>query len=99
MDKTTTSHPTMGTSIATSWRNVSGSPEHGTPVARHSVSMVESAFQAHRTQIPERLGHKGAVQAHHVYPNSPEASQTGSRVYTVPSKTGLRDFWAKRVER
>jgi len=96
-DKTITTHPIMGTSVARDWRNISGNPLRGEEITRHSgASMVEAAFASYRKPIPERLGHKGAIQARIVYPNVPEASKTGRNVRLLPPRTGLRDFWDKR---
>ncbi|MFD9947205.1 MULTISPECIES: hypothetical protein [Nonomuraea] len=95
-DKTTTTFPTMGTQASTF---VNRSAERGptqTSVLKSGNAkggMIEAVLHGYRQQIPERLGHKGAVQATYVYPNAEESAATGRNVYTVPSKAGLGDFY------
>ncbi|MEV4454414.1 hypothetical protein [Microbispora sp. NPDC049633] len=95
-DKTSHNFPKVGTSVATNWTNTSGNPQRGTLVPKHGPSMVEAALAGNRRNVLERLGHKGAVQVPMYSQNAPEASATQRNVYTVPSKAGLSDFWAKR---
>jgi hypothetical protein len=90
-DKVTTSFPTMGQD-ALAFANTSAKASTDLRTPRKAYSMVEAATAKHRNTILERLGHKGAIQATMVYPNSPEHSATQRNLHIMPRKAGLSDF-------
>lgn len=97
MDKTITTYPKVGTSVATDWVNRSAVSARGEMVSRRAyTSMVQDALAIPRRNVHERLGHQGAITARISYPNTEYSGQTLRNTYTVPSRTGLSDFWDTR---
>lgn len=101
-DKTTTSFAKMGTTVATTVDNLSGAPSANTiPVPKNGKggTTYPEPSKGYRKPIQERLGAKYAPQADINYANAPELSgMTQRNVYTVPNRTGLRDFWKGRQQ-
>jgi hypothetical protein len=97
-DKTKTTFEKVGTVNAYP-ANVSGSPERGTLVPKNNVkggSNPDAGTAVARQGVQESLGHKGAPQMQHVYPNSPESGATQRNVYLVRSSKGSEQFYEKR---
>lgn len=96
----TGSFPTMGTSVATSVVNVSGTPSNKTkrvPKKGNSKGgMLEAVTASHRQGVLERLGAQLRPTAALYAPNAAEAGLTQRNTRVVPSAIGNRDFWAKR---
>lgn len=97
MDPTTRSFPTMPQSPQ--FINISGMPSANTTPVRKNNSkggFLEAATATHKANIPERLGAKGHPQATLYAANAASANDTERQVYTVPSRSGFKDFYLKR---
>lgn len=94
-DKVVTSFPKVGTVNANP--DVRGAGP-GLVAKKNSKggSNPDAGTATHRQGVLESLGHKGAPQMEHCYPNDPGASQTQRNVYLVPSVKGSEQFYAKR---
>ena len=69
-----------------------GGPSGDSETEPSSVRLVGS------TATGENAGPRFAPVTTIYYPNTPEASQTGRGLRTVPSAIGNRDFWDSRYE-
>src|SRR3954470_13725707 len=97
--KTTTQFPKVGNNIAVNvGRSQSAHPERGILVKKGNSKggMLEGATAAHKANIQERLGAKGAPQAVLYEANAAEASLTQRNVVLMPSALGNRDFYLRR---
>lgn len=105
-ETTTTQFEVMGDSgIPKSVCNLSGQRSRYTMQGKGVGSVTSDADPAIGTkanrrgrEIKDANGPSCKIQAKISFPNSPEASNTGRNVKTVPSAIGNRDFWQKRSE-
>jgi len=90
--------PTMGTSASRVRATEKQSPNVKNVRKNNSKggSIPDAGTATNRSDVLERMGHKGAPQMSHVYPEAPEARALQRNVRLVPSSVGNRDFWDKR---